>query len=95
MCDYEFSTGYRKMILENIISFGKIFIRIIITKIIVKSPNRQNYEDLNLSGSKTPAEQRNVFRPKLFYNYINLRLKNSQCTKKRKEVRKKESFDSS
>ena len=45
--------------------------------------------------NKTPAEQRDIFRPKLIYNYINWRFKNSQCTEKRKEVRIKESFDSS
>ena len=26
--------------------------------------------------NKTPAEQRDIFRPELFYNYISLRLKN-------------------
>ena len=30
--------------------------------------------------NKTPAEQRDIFRPELFYNYINLRLKNNSCT---------------
>ena len=27
--------------------------------------------------NKTPAEERDIFRPELFYNYINLRLKNN------------------
>ena len=27
-------------------------------------------------SNKTPAEQRDIFRPELFYNYIGLRLKN-------------------
>ena len=29
------------------------------------------------SSNKTPAEERDIFRPELFYNYINLRLKNN------------------
>ena len=29
------------------------------------------------NGNKTPAEQRDIFRPNLFYNYIKLRLKNA------------------
>ena len=29
-----------------------------------------------MSENKTPAEQRDIFRPELFYNYISLRLKN-------------------
>ena len=32
--------------------------------------------------NKTPTEQRNIFRPNPLYNYIKLRLKNSQCTTK-------------
>ena len=37
-------------------------------------------QDTQQSGSKinkTPAEERDIFRPELFYNYINLRLKNN------------------
>ena len=30
-----------------------------------------------MSFNKTPAEERDIFRPELFYNYINLRLKNN------------------
>ena len=30
-----------------------------------------------VSKNKTPAEERDIFRPELFYNYINLRLKNN------------------
>ena len=44
--------------------------------------------------NKTPAEQRDIFLPELFYNYINLRLMNSQCTMKKLRSTK-ESFDSS
>ena len=42
-----------------------------------------NFEPSSFVGfiNKRPAERRDIFRPKLFYNYINLRLKNSQCTK--------------
>ena len=32
--------------------------------------------------NKTPAEQRDTFRPKLLHNDIDLRLKNSQSTMK-------------
>ena len=36
------------------------------------------YADFECSNqNKTPAEQRDIFRPELFYNYINLRLKNN------------------
>ena len=38
---------------------------------------------------KTPAEQRDIFRPKGFYNYMNLRLKNSQCIIKTQRSSKK------
>ena len=30
-----------------------------------------------IKKNKTPAEERDIFRPELFYNYINLRLKNN------------------
>ena len=33
---------------------------------------------LKIEQNKTPDEQQVIFRPELFYNYINLRLKNSQ-----------------
>ena len=33
--------------------------------------------------NQAPTEQWDYFRPKLFYNYINLRLNNSQCTMKK------------
>ena len=47
------------------------------------------------SKNKTAAEQRYVFRPKLFYNYKKLRLKNSQCTiKTQRSSKKKEGLDS-
>ena len=39
--------------------------------------------------NKTPAEQRDIFRPKLFYNYINLSLKNSHSTIKTQRSSKK------
>ena len=39
-------------------------------------------------SNKTLAEQRDIFRPKLFYNYINSRLKRRQCTMK-KSLKKK------
>ena len=42
---------------------------------------------------KKPAEQRDIFRPKLFYNYINLRLKNSQCTIKTQRSSKKKTLN--
>ena len=32
---------------------------------------------LKINRNKTPAEERDIFRPELFYNYINLRLKNN------------------
>ena len=39
--------------------------------------------------NKTPAEQRDISRPKLFYNYTNLRLKNGQFTIKTHRSSKK------
>ena len=43
---------------------------------------------MNKILTKAPAEQRDIFRPKQFYNYINLRLKNSQCTMKKSSKKK-------
>ena len=37
----------------------------------------QSKQLLSLNKNKTPAEERDIFRPELFYNYINLRLKNN------------------
>ena len=45
--------------------------------------NAVHYED------KRPAEQRDIFRQKLFYNEINWRLKKSQCTMKMQSSKKK------
>ena len=42
-----------------------------------------------------PAEQRDIFRHKLFYNDINLRLKNSQSTMKMQKQNSTKKFDSS
>ena len=42
-----------------------------------------------LPCSKTPTKQRDIFRPKLFYSYKNLRPKNSQCTIKTQRNSKK------
>ena len=39
--------------------------------------NMENPSCPNFNENKTPAEQRDIFRPELFYNYINLRLKNN------------------
>ena len=39
-----------------------------------------DYDNLDVmlgNENKTPAEERDIFRPELFYNYINLRLKNN------------------
>ena len=46
-------------------------------------------ENWKKSDNKTPAEQRDIFRPKLFYNDMNLRLNNSQCTMKMQRSSKK------
>ena len=35
-------------------------------------------------------QQRDIFRPKLFYSYTNLRLKNSHCTMKTQGIRRKD-----
>ena len=52
----------------------------------------KEYEHYGENLNKTPAEQRDIFRPKLFYNYINLRLENSQCTKKRQKLEEKKAL---
>ena len=49
-------------------------------------PNSQN------NFLKTPAEQRDFFRPKLLSNYIKLGLKNSQCTIERQRSSKKKNL---
>ena len=49
--------------------------------------NCLGFQLFRLKTNKTPAEQRDISRPKLFYNYIKLRLKNSQSTMKK--VRRK------
>ena len=54
-----------------------------------KADNTPNNYTYNKLSNKKPAEQRDIFRPKLFYNYINLRLKNSQCTIKTQRSSKK------
>ena len=47
-------------------------------------------------SNKTPAEQRDIFRPELFYNYISLRLKNKPMhNKNANKFERKENFDSS
>ena len=50
------------------------------------------YSKLKLKLNKTPAEQRDIFRPKLFYNYINLKLKKSQCSIKTQRSSHKRKF---
>ena len=57
---------------------------------VAKWCNAENNEIGEEKQNKTPAEQRDIFRPELFYNYINLRLKNSQCTMKK--VRRKKAL---
>ena len=52
-------------------------------------PFRNFNFELTSLNNKTPADQRDIFRPKLFHNDINLRLKSSQCTVKMQEVRRK------
>ena len=38
--------------------------------------NSEEIKNTHRKSNKTPAEQRDIFRPELFYNYISLRLKN-------------------
>ena len=46
-------------------------------KIILKILEQDIKNKIDRKENKTPAEERDIFRPELFYKYINLRLKNN------------------
>ena len=72
---------------QNILKSPKEKPKLRISQILASCNFCSVFEFLNVlvKRNKTPAELRDIFRPKLFYNYINLRLKNSQCTKNAKK----------
>ena len=65
---------------------------IVLSKRFAQSIQSSQKIEFLQSNFYTRRPQRDIFRPKLFYNYLNLRLKNSQCTIKTKKFEEKKAL---